>query len=104
MKKETLIEEYKTTLNSFIEKIKFIYSEEFYKLDYFEQQRYVKDKFATECHLNSLSELLWQKDNTTNPFNNFFTIGLLSSIFGNGFGSTPIPSFPDKDTIIKEEK
>ena len=38
MKKEKLLGEYKVTLESLVEKTKFCYSEEFYKLDEFDKK------------------------------------------------------------------
>lgn len=93
MEKEKLLEEYKVTLDSLVSKTEFIYSEEFYKLDEFEKQKYNKDKMTTEAHLSTLCELLWgKKMQFDNGIGNMFALGLLSSMFsGGGFGS-PSPS------------
>lgn len=93
MEREKLLEEYKVTLESLVEKTKFCYSEEFYKLDEFEKQKYNKDKMTTEAHLSTLCELLWgKKIQFDNGLGSMFALGLLSSMFsGGGFGS-PSPS------------
>ena len=90
MEREKLLDEYKVTLESLVEKTKFVYSEEFYKLDEFEKQKYNKDKMTTEAHLSTLCELLWgKKVQFDNGIGNMFALGLLSSMFsGGGFGST----------------
>ena len=46
MEREKLLEEYKVTLESLVEKTQFVYSEEFYKLD--------------EYSLKDLDKYLWQ--------------------------------------------
>jgi hypothetical protein len=93
MEREKLLEEYKVTLESLVEKTKFVYSEEFYKLDEFDKQKYNKDKMTTEAHLSTLCELLWgKKVQFDNGLGSMFALGLLSSMFsGGGFGS-PSPS------------
>ena len=88
MEREKLLEEYKVTLESLVSKTKFIYSEEFYKLDEFEKQKYNKDKMTTEAHLSTLCELLWgKKMQFDNGLGNMFALGILSSMFGGGWGS-----------------
>lgn len=90
MEREKLLEEYKVTLESLVSKTEFIYSEEFYKLDEFEKQKYNKDKMTTEAHLSTLCELLWgKKVQFDNGLGNMFALGILSSMFGGGWG---IPS------------
>ena len=85
MEKEKLVEEYKVTLESLVEKTKFVYSEEFYKLDEFEKQKYTKDKMTTEAHLSTLCELLWgKKVQFDNSIGNMFALGIISSMFGSG--------------------
>ena len=91
MEREKLLEEYKVTLESLVEKTKFCYSEEFYKLDEFEKQKYNKDKMTTEAHLSTLCELLWgKKIQFDNSLGNMFALGLISSMFNYGgcFGSS----------------
>jgi len=90
MKKEKLIKEYEATLESLIEKTKFVYSEEFFKLDEFDKQKYNKDKMTTEAHLSTLCELLWgKKMQFDNGLGSMFALGILSSMFGGGgWGST----------------
>lgn len=100
MEREKLLEEYKVTLESLVEKTKFVYSEEFYKLDEFEKQKYNKDKMTTEAHLSTLCELLWgKKMQFDNGLANMFALGILSSMFGGGgFGSIPpMPKLEEKD-------
>ena len=88
MEKEKLIKEYEATLESLIEKTKFVYSEEFFKLDEFDKQKYNKDKMTTEAHLSTLCELLWgKKMQFDNGIGNMFALGILSSMFGGGWGS-----------------
>ncbi len=88
MEREKLLEEYKVTLESLVSKTEFIYSEEFYKLDEFEKQKYNKDKMTTEAHLSTLCELLWgKKMQFDNGLGNMFALGILSSMFGSGWGS-----------------
>lgn len=108
MEREKLLDEYKVTLESLVEKTKFVYSEEFYKLDEFEKQKYNKDKMTTEAHLSTLCELLWgKKVQFDNGLGNMFALGLLSSIFnGGGFGTMPpMPKLEEKDfeTEIKNK-
>ena len=91
MEREKLLEEYKVTLESLVSKTEFIYSEEFYKLDEFEKQKYNKDKMTTEAHLSTLCELLWgKKMQFDNGLGNMFALGILSSMFGGGWGSPSI--------------
>lgn len=88
MEREKLLEEYKVTLESLVSKTEFIYSEEFYKLDEFEKQKYNKDKMTTEAHLSTLCELLWgKKMQFDNGLGSMFTLGILSSMFGGGWGN-----------------
>ena len=83
MEKEKLIKEYEATLESLIEKTKFVYSEEFFKLDEFDKQKYNKDKMTTEAHLSTLCELLWgKKMQFDNGLGSMFALGILSSMFG----------------------
>jgi len=92
MEREKLLDEYKVTLESLVEKTKFVYSEEFYSLDEIEKQKYHKDKMATEAHLNTLCEILWGKNVGfgSGGLGDMFAIGILSSMFNHvGFGSSP---------------
>jgi len=91
MEREKLLEEYKVTLASLVAKTQFVYSDEFYKLDEFEKQKYQKDKVTTEAHLSTLCELLWgNKVQFDNGLGNLFALGILGSMFGynSGFGSS----------------
>lgn len=90
MEKEKLIKEYEATLESLIEKTKFVYSEEFYALDDIEKQKYTKDKLATEGHLGTLSNLLWGKTPfSTGGMSDLFALGIIGSMFGNGAWGYP---------------
>ena len=100
MEREKLLEEYKVTLESLVSKTEFIYSEEFYKLDEFDKQKYNKDKMTTEAHLSTLCELLWgKKVQFDSGIGSMFALGLLSSMFnGGGFGTMPpMPKLEEKD-------
>ena len=106
MKRENLIEEYNVTLESLIEKTKFVYSEEFYELDEFDKQKYHKDKMTTEAHLGTLCNLLWgdkfQLGN--NGLSDLFGLGFICSMFNGGGlgGSTPSMDYLKK--TIEEDK
>ncbi len=93
MEREKLLQEHKVTLESLVEKTKFCYSEEFYKLDEFEKQKYQKDKMATEGHLSTLCNILWgAKIQLNGGLADMFALSLLGSMFnGGGFGN-PSPS------------
>lgn len=89
MKREDLFKEYDATLESLVEKTKFCYSEEFYRLDEFDKQKYMKDKMTTEAHLSTLCELLWgNKIQFDGGFGGLFGLTLLSTMFNGGFGSS----------------
>lgn len=106
MEKKKLVEEYKVTLESLVEKTKFVYSEEFYKLDEFEKQKYTKDKMTTEAHLSTLCELLWGKKVLfDNSIGNMFALGIISSMLGSGGwgGSSPSADYP-KNTLNDNKK
>ena len=95
MDKEKLIREHEATLESLIEKTKFIYSEEFYALSDVEKQKYTKDKLATEGHLGTLSNILWGKSQYANGgMSDFFALGILSSMFGSSSFAPPLPPLP----------
>ena len=105
MEREKLLEEYKVTLASLVEKTKFVYSEEFYKLDEFEKQKYNKDKMTTEAHLSTLCELLWgKKVQFDNGRGNMFALGILSSMFGGGWGSSSMGTDYLKKALDDDEK
>jgi len=108
MEREKLLEEYKVTLESLVSKTEFIYSEEFYKLDELEKQKYNKDKMTTEAHLSTLCELLWgKKMQFDNGLGSMFALGLLSSMFGGGWGSSNVDYLKkalDEDEKKKEEQ
>jgi len=106
MEREKLLEEYKATLESLVEKTRFRYSEEFYKLDEFDKQKYQKDKMATEGHLSTLCNLLWgAKIQLNSGLADMFALGILGSMFNyGGFGSsTPNTDFL-KETTNEDKK
>lgn len=90
MEREKLLAEYRATLESLIEKTKYVYSKNFYELDEITKEKYVKDKMATEGHLNTLCSLLWNgKPTLDNGLMNLFGLGILGSMFNyGGFGSS----------------
>ena len=95
MEKEKLLQEHEATLNSLIEKSRFIYSAKFYELDDLDKQKYQKDKMATEAHLGSLCDILWgSKFSVRGGLSDVFAFGLLSSMFGGGcgWGSSSLPN------------
>lgn len=106
MKKEKLLDEYKVTLESLVEKTKFCYSEEFYKLDEFDKKKYQNDKMTTEAHLGTLCNLLWGEKFQfgNNGLFDLFGLGIIGSMFnGGGFGnSTPGTGYLKK--IIEEDE
>ena len=92
MEKEKLLEEYKVTLESLVEKTRFCYSEDFFKLDEFDKQKYQKDKMATETHLSTLCNLLWgaKIQFGCGGLTDMFALGIISSMFNwNASGTTP---------------
>lgn len=106
MEREKLLEEYKVTLESLVEKTRFCYSEEFYKLDEFDKQKYTKDKMATEGHLSTLCNLLWgakfQLNN--NGLFDLFGLGIIGSMFnGGGFGSMTQSADYPKEALKEDE-
>lgn len=86
MEREKLLEEYKVTLDSLVEKTKFCYSEEFYKLDEFDKKKYQNDKMATEGHLSTLCNLLWGAKFQMNGLSDMMGLTLLNYMLGSGFG------------------
>lgn len=105
MEREKLLEEYKVTLESLVEKTKFVYSEEFYKLDEFDKQKYQKDKMATEGHLSTLCNLLWgAKIQLNSGLADMFALSIIGSMFnGGGFGSST-PSMDYLKKTIEEDE
>lgn len=106
MEREKLLEEYKVTLESLVEKTRFCYSEEFYKLDEFDKQKYTKDKMTTEAHLSTLCELLWGKKMQfgNNGLFDLFGLGIIGSMLnGGGFGS-PSPSADFSKPKLEEDE
>ena len=93
MEREKLLEEYKVTLESLVEKTKFVYGEEFYKLDEFDKKKYQNDKMTTEAHLGTLCNLLWGEKFQfgNNGLFDLFGLGIIGSMFSGGsfLGSTP---------------
>ena len=105
MEREKLLKEYEATLESLVEKTKFCYSEEFYKLDEFDKQKYQKDKMATEGHLSTLCNLLWgAKIQLNSGLADMFALSMLGSMFnGGGFGSST-PSMDYLKKTIEEDE
>ena len=104
MEREKLLEEYNVTLESLVEKTKFVYSEKFYELDEFDKQKYQKDKIATETHLSTLCNLLWgAKVQFSGGIADMFTLGIIGSMFGGGFGSS-LPNVDHLKPIGESEK
>lgn len=106
MEREKLLEEYKITLESLVEKTKFVYSEEFYKLDEFDKKKYQNDKMTTEAHLGTLCNLLWGEKFQfgNNGLFDLFGLGIIGSMFnGGGFGSST-PSMDYLNKTIKEDE
>ena len=106
MEKEKLLMEQKATLESLIAKTEFVYSEEFYKLDEFDKQKYLKDKMATETHLSTLCNLLWGAKVQLGGVTDMFALGIISSMFsGSSFGSsTPSIDYLKKTLDNDESK
>ena len=106
MEREKLLEEYKVTLDSLVEKTKFCYSEEFYKLDEFDKKKYQNDKMATEGHLSTLCNLLWGAKSQMNGLSDMMGLTLLSYMLGGGLGfpsSTPnLPSIDNLNEILEK--
>lgn len=99
MKREKLLEEQKGLVESLVEKIRYIYSEDFYKLSEFEKQNFMKDKMATEGHLSTVSNLLWSDVPQFNGLSDMFALGVLSSMFGSSFCSSS-----QSIDLLKKEK
>ena len=102
MEKEKLLEEYKVTLESLVEKTKFVYSSDFYSLDEFDKQRIQKNKVATEAHLSTLCELLWgdKIPKLNGGVSDLFALGIIASMFGGGGGLgtiAPLPKINEKE-------
>ena len=101
MEREKLLEEYNVTLESLVEKTKFCYSEEFYKLDEFDKKKYQNDKMTTEAHIGTLCNLLWGEKYQlgNNGLFDLFGLGIIGSMFnGGGFVSMPsMPKLEEKD-------
>lgn len=105
MEIEKLLNEYKVTLESLVEKTKFVYSEEFYKLNEFEKQKYTKDKMATETHLSTLCNLLWGgKVQFCGGLSDMFALGIIGSMFGGGNFMNPSPSSDYPNKTLDEDK
>ena len=100
MEREKLLEEYKVTLDSLVEKTKFCYSEDFYKLDEFDKKKYQSDKMATEGHLSTLCNLLWGAKFQANGLSDMMGLTLISFMLGGGFGfPSSSPNLPSIDNL-----
>lgn len=107
MEREKLLEEYKVTLESLVEKTKYVYSEGFYALDEFDKQKFQKDKMATEAHLGTLCNLLWGNKFQLNGggLYDLFGLSLIGSMFGScGFGGGKTGVDYLKSEVDKDEK
>lgn len=106
MKRENLIEEYNVTLESLVEKTKFIYSEEFYELDEFEKKKYQNDKMTTEAHLGTLCNLLWGEKFQlgNNGLFDLFGLGIIGSMFNAGGFGSPSPSIDYLKKTVEEDE
>lgn len=103
MEREKLLEEYKITLDSLVEKTKFVYSVDFFKLDEIDKQKYTRDKMTTEAHLNTLCELLWgKKIQCDNGLNNLFGLSMLSYMFNYTSPNIQNTNYL-KDTLREED-
>jgi hypothetical protein len=107
MEREKLLKEYEATLESLVEKTKFCYSYEFYKLDEFDKKKYQNDKMTTEAHLGTLCNLLWGEKFQfgNNGLFDLFGLGIIGSMFnGGGFGSMPSGAEYLKKALDEDEK
>lgn len=105
MEKTKLLQEHKAVMESLVEKIKYIHSEEFGKLDEKEKQKVIANKMANEGYLNSISNTLWAEEVQTGSLD-LTGLLLLSMLFGYG-GTTPkFPTLPQSPTysIPTDEK
>ena len=106
MERKKLLEEYKVTLESLVEKTKFCYSEEFYKLDEFDKKKYQSDKMATEGHLSTLCNLLWGAKIQMNGLSDMMGLTLLSYMLGSGFGfpssTQNLPSIDNLNEMLEK--
>ena len=100
MKREKLLIEHNSIKLALVDKINFIFSEQFYELSDVERKRYLADKNATEAHLSTLSNLLWAEDRmdcNTDMFSMF-----LLTMFLNGGGMWGNSSMPSVDYLKKQ--
>lgn len=105
MEREKLLEEYKVTLDSLVEKTKFVYSKEFYTLDEFDKKKYTNDKMATEGHLSTLCNLLWGAKFQPSGLSDMLGFAMISSMLGNSFSPTyPQTNSEDKKFMIPENE
>lgn len=105
MEREKLLQEQKATLESLVEKTRFVYSDEFYKLDEFDKQKYTKDKMATETHLGTLSNILWGEKipQFGGSLTDMFALGILSSMFGTPWSSSSSTTTGFENKSIEEQ-
>lgn len=97
MEREKLIKEHSFTLESLLEKEKFVYSEEFYNLDENEKKKVIDNKMANEAYVKSMSNTLWSDDVQTNSFDQFGLL-LLAMMFGYGGTMPKFPTLPQSPT------
>lgn len=97
MEKTKLLQEHKAVLESLVEKIKFIHSEEFNLLDEKEKQKVIANKMANEGYLNSVSNTLWADEVQTSSCDQFGLL-LLATMFGYGVTMPKFPTLPQTPT------
>lgn len=83
MERWQLQHEKNNLLESLIEKTNFVYSEKFYSLSELDRQKFLEEKIAEEAHLNSLCNLLWNKEPTKIGLQNIMFMSMLGSSFAN---------------------
>lgn len=101
MDKEKLLQEHKAVIESLIEKLKFIHSEDFDKLDENEKQKIMTNKMANEGYLNSLSSMLWAQTHQANNAPDIFPLLLFMLMFNN-MGNSSLFSTPQPCTLPTE--
>lgn len=106
MDKKKLLKEHKHLKVSLINKIKFIYSKEFYKLSEEEQKQYMINKSSTEGNLATLSNLLYSDKASIDATNNLMLYWFLSGMFNpqSSFGSSTNNVDKLKEQIDKDEQ
>lgn len=107
MEREKLLQEQKAVLDSLVEKVRFIHSEEFSKLDDKEKQKLIANKVANENYAHSLSNTLWDEGKfQLNSITDLFWLSLISSMFswGQSNGFPQYPAFPQSPVLSESVK